>query len=275
MLDTSKVKVKMDAAAAVIVKEGENGEKLLLLIQRSADDHWPLHFEFPRGKCDKGHKQLGENLIACCKREVKEETGLDVVPLFKIDEFQYVADHGTRLTTCHNYFCKMKNPEQKIKLSKEHDNFKWIQSIGEAQMMVFPDQLKTIQKIFNRNIRVVNHPENFFTKNNRVEEYLNHLHERQWDEETNRPDLFKIDRFKDLMKFDKTEDEFNDERHSVQPTLVGLIATAGGDYKGREGMSNSKHGSFSGLHKLKKYLPKDWQEKLRKYAELQAKKGRD
>ena len=69
MLDTSKVKTKMNVAAGVIVKEGENGEQLLLLIQRASDDHWPLHFEFPRGKCD---KPKGEDLIKCCKREIKE-----------------------------------------------------------------------------------------------------------------------------------------------------------------------------------------------------------
>jgi len=172
MLDTSKVKIKMDVAAAVIIKEGERDEKLMLLIQRAADDHWPLHFEFPRGKCD---KPKGEDLIKCCKREVKEETGLDVEPIFEIDTFQYLADNGTRLSICHNFYCKMKNPDQEVKLSKEHDNYKWIQSVGEAELLVFPDQRKTIEKVFNRGIKIVNLPQNDFSKNNCVEEYLKYL----------------------------------------------------------------------------------------------------
>jgi 8-oxo-dGTP pyrophosphatase MutT (NUDIX family) len=275
MLDTSKVKVKMNAAAAVIVKEGDSGERLLLLIQRASNDHWPLHFEFPRGKCDQGKTQMGENLISCCKREVKEETGLDVNVLFKIDEFQYIADKGTRLTTCHNFLCKMKNPDQEIKLSKEHDNYKWIQSVGEAEMLVFPDQKKTIQKIFNRKIRIVNEPSNYFTKNNTIEEYLRKLNEREYMDDTERPDLFKVDRFQKLMTFKKKEDDFNDDRQSVQPTLLGLIKNVGGDYRGRDDMANMKHHDYTGLDMLKKYLPKDWEEKLKKHVSRYARKDHD
>ncbi len=171
-LNLTKVRVRMNAAAGVIVKEGDNAENLLLLVQRASDDHWPLHWEFPRGKCDKGPQ---EGLHACLKREVKEETGLDVIPKHKIDDFQYLADKGKRLTTCHNFYCELKNPDQKVKLSHEHDRYKWIQSMGEAEMLVFPDQKKTIEKIFNRDETIVNYPKNDFTKNNRIEEYLQWL----------------------------------------------------------------------------------------------------
>ena len=261
MLDTSKVKVKMNVAAAVIVKEGENGEQLMLLIQRASDDHWPLHFEFPRGKCD---RTPNEDLIKCCKREVKEETGLDVEPIFEIDTFQYIADHGERLSTCHNFYCKLKNPDQPVKLSHEHENYKWIQSVGEAQMLVFPDQKRTIEKVFNKRFKIVGSPQNDFTKNNVVDEYLNRINEREFTEPEENPELFKADRFQKLMGFEKEEDDFNDDRHSVQPTLIGLISTAGGDYKGRDDMANSKRDQYSGVNFLKKYLPKDWKKKLKK-----------
>jgi len=174
MIDMSKVKRKVNVAAGVIIKEGNNGEQLLLLIRRSKEDHWSNVWEFPRGKCD---KPKGEDLIKCCKREIKEETGLDVEPVFEIDTFQYLADDGERLSTCHNFYCKMKNPKQEVKLVKnpesgilEHDAFQWIQSVGEAQLLVFPDQRKTIEKIFNKKIKIINYPDNDFTKNNNVEE---------------------------------------------------------------------------------------------------------
>ncbi len=176
MNDDNKVKIIIPVAAGLIVKEGENGEKLLLLIQRAADDHWPNFWEAPRGKCD---KPKGENLIHCLKREVKEETGLDVIPDEEIDTFEYLADKGTRKSICHNFLCRMKDPNQKVKLSKEHQNFKWIQSVGEAEMLVLPDQKKSIDKTFNTELQIVSYPENHFTKNNSMEEYIQQIQEEE------------------------------------------------------------------------------------------------
>lgn len=170
--DEQNVKVLMKAAAGVIMKEGENGEKLILLIQRAADDHWPLHYEFPRGKCD---KPVGESIIHCLKREIKEETGLDVTPIKFIDKFEYLADKGERKTICFNYLCKMNNPDAKIKLSKEHGDYKWISEVGEAELLVMPEQKDTIEKVLNPERAITDEPENTFTKNNQIEEYLQWL----------------------------------------------------------------------------------------------------
>ena len=170
--DEKKITKFINVSAAVIIKKGENDENLVLLIQRAADDHWPLHWEFPRGKCD---KPMGEDLKHCLKREVKEESGLDIIPIKLIDTFDYIADKGTRKSTCYNFLCRMKDENQKVKLSKEHDNFRWIQSMGEVELMVFADQKKTLSKALNTDKQIVSYPENNFTKNNSVEEYLQWL----------------------------------------------------------------------------------------------------
>ena len=167
--DEKKITKFINVSAGVIIKKGENDENLVLLIQRAADDHWPLHWEFPRGKCD---KPMGEDLKHCLKREVKEESGLDIIPIKLIDTFDYIADKGTRKSTCYNFLCRMKDENQKVKLSKEHDNFRWIQSMGEVELMVFADQKKTLSKALNTDKQIVSYPENNFTKNNSVEEYL-------------------------------------------------------------------------------------------------------
>ena len=167
--DQKDVKVKMNAAAAVIMKYDEAGNKRILLIQRAQDDHWPNHYEFPRGKCDNGKN---ENTIVCVKREVKEETGLDIKVLALIDKFQYLADGGERLTTCYNYLCKLKNPNQKIKLSNEHQDYKFIGEIGEAEMLVLPDQKRTIEKVLNGDRPLTTYPEIDTAKNNQIEEYV-------------------------------------------------------------------------------------------------------
>lgn len=174
--DKKNIKVYMVAAAGVIMKEGENGEKMVLLIQRAEDDHWPLHYEFPRGKCDKGSN---EKVLGCLKREVKEETGFDIIPIKFIDKFQYLADGGERLTTCYNYLCKMKDENQKIKLSKEHGDHKWITEVGEAEMMVMPDQKKTLEKVLNPDRPITDEPENTFTPDEKLEEYMQWLFQKK------------------------------------------------------------------------------------------------
>jgi len=52
-------------------------------------------------------------------------------------------------------------------------NFKCIQSVGEAELLVLPDQKKSIEKAFNEELQIVSYPENHFTKNISIEEEKN------------------------------------------------------------------------------------------------------
>ena len=170
--DDEKVEEVMNVAAGVIVKEDENGNPMVLLIQRAADDHWPLHFEFPRGKCDNGKN---ENVHKCLYREVKEETGLDVVIEDFLGKFVYYADGGKRKSICYNYRCRMKNPNQKIKLSHEHRTYKWITQSGEAELMILPDQKRFIDQVLSEENPIKNIPDNEFTVNNKLDEYMERI----------------------------------------------------------------------------------------------------
>ena len=172
--DEKNIKKRTTSAAGVIMRVDENGRKSVLLIQRAADDHWPNYYEFPRGKCDHGP---AEGTISCAKREIKEETGLKVRVLALIDTFQYLADGGTRLSTCYNYLCKMDPPNQKIKLSKEHQDYKWIYEVSEAELLVMPDQKKTIAKVLNGDRPLETYPDIETAKNNIIEEYLQWLYQ--------------------------------------------------------------------------------------------------
>jgi 8-oxo-dGTP pyrophosphatase MutT (NUDIX family) len=178
--DEKNVVKVVHAAAAVIIKHGKYGEEQLLVLQRHEKDHWPNVWEFPRGKCD---KPAGENLVDCCRREVKEETGLDIIVRNEISTTEYLADKGTRKTICHNFFAHLANPDQKVRLSEEHQDYKWISSMGLADLILIPDQKKIVQAVFNKAIRIIDDPDNDFSKNNTVEEdfmiseYLNLLQE--------------------------------------------------------------------------------------------------
>jgi len=176
--NTDQVIKKVNVSGGIIFKEQRGEKPALLLIQRSKDDHWPNFFEFPRGKCDNGPN---EGLIACLKREVKEESGLDIIPLKLIDKFSYTADEGKRLSTQHNFLCKMKDPNQKVKLSKEHQGFQWITTPGEAEMTVLPEMKRSIIKAFelvDPDTQIVNYPENNFTPDQTIEENNMNLQEK-------------------------------------------------------------------------------------------------
>jgi len=183
--DEDKVEKVVNVAAGIIVKEDELGKPIVLLIQRAADDHWPLHFEFPRGKCDNGKN---EDVRKCCLREIKEETGLDVEIEMFLGKFIYYADQGKRKSICYNYKCTMKNPNQKVKLSSEHDSYRWIMEAGEAELMVHPDQRRFIDQVLSPDNKIKNTPENDFTQNNTVEEQRSSLQEVKLEKRFLMPD---------------------------------------------------------------------------------------
>ena len=165
-----KIIKKMNVAAGIIVKKDWDDTKRVLLIRRSPTDHWKLHYEVPRGKCDFGKK---ENLIHCLKREVKEETGLDIIPIHFIDKFTYTADKGTRQSTQYNFLCHMKDPNQEIKLSFEHDDYKWISSMGEAELNLLPELKVTISKILNQDVSSIVYKNNPLQNTNIEESFKN------------------------------------------------------------------------------------------------------
>jgi len=151
----SEVVKEINVTGAVIIRIGEDEQKEVLLIQRDSNDHFPLHWETPRGKCDKGDKN---KLHECLKREVKEETGLNVNILKYIGKFEYIAEEGKRKSTQYNYLCSMKNPKQKVKLSKEHQDYKWISNTSQAELLCLPEIKRLISRVLNNDSPIVNYP---------------------------------------------------------------------------------------------------------------------
>jgi len=162
---------KTNVAGGVVYFEGDNGEYKLLIIQRAKKDHWPNFYEFPRGGVDKG-----ESIIQGLKREIKEEVGLDIIPIKFIDKFTYTADKGTRFSTQHNFLCKPTDPNQKIKLSFEHQDYKFITTPGEAELLLLPEMKKTVIKAFvlldSNKTTISTLPEYELSKPDVMKEYL-------------------------------------------------------------------------------------------------------
>jgi 8-oxo-dGTP pyrophosphatase MutT (NUDIX family) len=163
----------IDVACAIIVREDEEDNRQVLVLQRAANDHWPLHYDLPRGKCD---KPIGEDIMHCLKREIKEETGLDIIPLKYLGQFEYEADNGKRISTQYNYLCKQENSNQEVKLSKEHDSFKWIMSGGEAELLLPSEMKKIVLGVLSQKEKIVGAPSIRLQKN--IEEFLTNLYKK-------------------------------------------------------------------------------------------------
>lgn len=139
--------IKIPVAGAIIINKNK-----ILLIRRSKKDNWPMIWEFPRGRVKKG-EDVREGLL----REVKEETGLNVKILNFVDKYIYIADEGKRISTQYNFLCEMTDENQPVKISFEHDDFMWVESVGQIELLVPSEMKKSISKVLNRNRMIVNY----------------------------------------------------------------------------------------------------------------------
>lgn len=103
-----------------IIKRGDD----YLIVKRDMSDSWePGTWEFPGGKVD-----FGEDINQSLRREVREETGLDLKieePLFFWDTEPDTEKYaGKRIVTL---FFECTVPiNSKVKMSNEHQEYKWL-----------------------------------------------------------------------------------------------------------------------------------------------------
>jgi len=170
------------SAGGIIKRKGDGDVDEILMIQRAKKDRYPNQWEFPRGGCETGKDK---RISDCMIREVKEETGLDVKPLKLVDKVRYIRHEGTNskiVTICYNYVCKLLDPNQEVRLSKEHQSYKWISEVGEVELMASPEQKKTIQKVLNTERSIVSYPKHQKTEEN-INFYLESLDADPVDEQ--------------------------------------------------------------------------------------------
>ncbi|MBU1038815.1 NUDIX domain-containing protein [Patescibacteria group bacterium] len=116
----------------------------VLLVQRSFKEKiFPNLWEIPSGK-----KELGETTIQAMQREFKEETSLSISCLnpFSIFDYKINKNNEIRETTQINFLVKLINDKKiKIKLSKEHTDYKWVGS-GDINKLYISKETKQILK---------------------------------------------------------------------------------------------------------------------------------
>jgi len=122
-------------AAGVIIRRDS-----ALLIKRGKNEKaYPNEWELPSGKVE-----YKEHPDKAAVREVKEETGLDVKVIrpLTISHFVYGKRHCVQI----NYLVKAKN--YKVRLSEEHDDYKWVPKNKIKKFKTFKDIKEAVLEAF-------------------------------------------------------------------------------------------------------------------------------
>jgi len=130
---------RVAAKAFIINQKGE-----VLLVKRGEDNpHKPGAWEIPGGRLE-----LGESPFEGLKREVTEETGLNVQVLNTLKVHHFTRDDGQKITMI-VFICKAAAPEE-LKLSGEHVAHIWMDTELAKLKMVpdFHEDVDTYNKFF-------------------------------------------------------------------------------------------------------------------------------
>lgn len=129
--------LRFEYSAGAFVYSYRRGKRVFLFLARKKND---------RADIPKGHLERGETTMEAAIRETKEESGLDVNldPYFKhhMNYWFYFGKERIRKTL--TIFIAKVAPSVKIRVSQEHEGYKWISSDG---YMNFP-HYKNMERIF-------------------------------------------------------------------------------------------------------------------------------
>ncbi len=119
-----------------------------LVVRRAAHDSHPNTWELPGGAIDHGeHPKEG------MKREIKEETGLDVTVKYPLASSYVYSTKDSNLQVIRlAYLCELDDSNQDILLSEEHSSYQWIKNIHEIEGKVSDFLQEIIEEIEMNNL---------------------------------------------------------------------------------------------------------------------------
>lgn len=133
--------MSLEHSAGAIIFRKKEGKKFYLLLHYKSG-----HWEFPKGHIEKGEKET-----KTAERETKEETGIKDIIFIKgfkeLIKYFFKVKKRTILKTVIFYLAETKT--EKIKLSKEHIGFKWLDYSKAKKQLTFKNAQKILEKANN------------------------------------------------------------------------------------------------------------------------------
>ena len=128
------------AAAAFIVRD----DGCILFVRRSPlKDHAPGEWETPNGRLE-----AGETVLAALRREVLDETGLDVQPVRPVDTWRIVRGAERQEMIGITYLCRYSGHGD-VRLSAEHDAYRWVRPEEASSFPTAPDLRAALLRMLN------------------------------------------------------------------------------------------------------------------------------
>ncbi len=128
-------KVGVSQKAVVFNKAG----KFLVLLRGSTAPSNPLKWDLPGGDLD-----FGEDPQESMLREIKEEAGIEVSELMPFDVEAHINSRKQHWVTI---AYKARAQDEKVKISWEHDDYKWVDAEEFYKLLSIPKIVRFIKNL--------------------------------------------------------------------------------------------------------------------------------
>ncbi len=126
---------------AHVFRETKNGVEFLLL-KRSEKVIFPGLWQMVNGKIEESEKAF-ETAV----REIKEETGFVPLKLWTVPNMNSFYTHESDSITVLPVFAALVKNNIEVNLSKEHTDFKWLNSSSVKEFLAWDGQRKSVDTI--------------------------------------------------------------------------------------------------------------------------------
>ncbi|MGA2285770.1 MAG: NUDIX hydrolase [Dehalococcoidia bacterium] len=127
------------SAGGVVYRLGERGLEIVI-VGRTGEGIWGL---------PKGTPEPGEDLLAAATREVREETGLEVVPEEKIGSIRYWfvrKEEGVRYHKTVHHFLFVPVGGSLDDHDAEYDRVGWFEIDAACRLLTYPNEVDIVRK---------------------------------------------------------------------------------------------------------------------------------
>ena len=131
--------VELVSAGGVVLRKGRDGDEVVLCGRRD-----PARWALPKGTPDPGETRAQTAL-----REVREETGLDVEIVRRLDTIQYWFMRPSDGARCHktvHYYLMAPTGGDTSRHDDEFDFVQWFPLAQAIETMTYPNEARIVEK---------------------------------------------------------------------------------------------------------------------------------